>query len=140
MHARWALALLIPLALLGAGCTDGADTPSSAAEEEAHESSVDPATTVARIETLLDDLVVAYSEGDAEAAGELAAEAYLENYEHIEHDVEEADEELNEELETLLGADLRRQIDAGVAPDEIETMVAHAKELLAEALTAVSGE
>jgi hypothetical protein len=97
----------------------------------------DPEAVVAEIEGLLDEVVSTYEAGDADAAAELAAEAYLENYEVIEAEVIEMAPEVNEELEPLLGADLRKRISEGAPVNEIEDMVAHAKELLAEALEAL---
>jgi hypothetical protein len=97
----------------------------------------DPEEVVAEIEGLLDEVVSTYEAGDADAATELAAEAYLENYEVIEAEVIEMAPEVNEELEPLLGADLRKRISEGAPVNEIEDMVAHAKDLLAEALEAL---
>jgi hypothetical protein len=100
----------------------------------------DPAEVVAEIEELLTEIEEAYAAGDADAAAELAAEAYLENYEVIEAGVIELAPEVNDELEPLLGADLRRQIQAGASQEEIETMIARARELLADALDALEAE
>ncbi|HXG39441.1 MAG TPA: hypothetical protein VNJ28_00730, partial [Candidatus Limnocylindrales bacterium] len=91
------------------------------------------------IRHLLDEIVAAYRAGDAERAAELAAEAYLENYEVIEASVIEAAPDVNAELEPLLGAELRRRIGAGAPVEEIERMVARAKELLDRAVEAVEG-
>lgn len=92
---------------------------------------------VAEIEHLLAEIRETYAAGDPDAAAELSAEAYLENYEVIEADVIELAPEINEELEPLLGAELRRQIQAGASEDEIASMIARAEELLQEALTAL---
>lgn len=99
----------------------------------------DPEEIVAHIEELLDEIEAAYAAGDTAEASELAAEAYLENYEVIEADVIELAPEINEELEPLLGAELRRQMDEGASEDEINDMIAQAKELLQEALAAIEG-
>jgi hypothetical protein len=100
----------------------------------------DPAEIAEEIESLLDEIVAAYEDGDAEGAAELSAEAYLENYEVIEAEVIEYAPEINEELEPLLGAELRRQIQEGAPVEDIEEMVARAKELLAEALEILEAE
>ena len=100
----------------------------------------DPEEIAAEIESLLDEIVAAYEGGDAEAAAELSAEAYLENYEVIEAEVIEYAPEINEELEPLLGAELRRQIQDGAPVEDIEEMVARAKELLADALEILEAE
>jgi hypothetical protein len=97
----------------------------------------DPDEVAENIESLLDEVVAAYESGETEEAAELAAEAYLENYELIEAEVIEHAEEVNAELEPLLGAELRRQIEAGVSPDEIESLVSQAKQLLSEAVRAL---
>jgi hypothetical protein len=100
----------------------------------------DPAEVVANIEELLTEIEETYAAGDAEAAAELSAEAYLENYEIIEADVIELAPEVNEELEPLLGAALREEIQAGASQEEIESMIARARELLQEALEVLEGE
>jgi hypothetical protein len=100
----------------------------------------DPAEIGEEIESLLDEIVAAYKAGDAEGAAELSAEAYLENYEVIEAEVIEYAPEINDELEPLLGAELRRQIQEGAPIEDIEEMVARAKELLAEALEILEAE
>ena len=97
----------------------------------------DPEEIVEEIERLLDEIVATYESGDAAAAAEFSAEAYLENYEVIEAEVIEQAPDVNEELEPLLGADLRKRINEGAPIDEIEDMVARAKELLQEALDAI---
>lgn len=100
----------------------------------------DPAEVAEEIDSLLDEIVAAYESGDAEGAAELSAEAYLENYEVIEAEVIEYAPDVNEELEPLLGADLRRQIQEGAPVEDIEEMVARAKELLAEAVEILEEE
>jgi hypothetical protein len=100
----------------------------------------DPEAIVEEIHELLDEIASAYADGDAAAAAELAAEAYLENYEVIEAGVIEHAPEVNEELEPLLGANLRREIQAGAPQEEIESMIARARALLDDALEALEGE
>jgi hypothetical protein len=100
----------------------------------------DPAEVVSNIEDLLTEIEKTYAAGDAEAAAELSAEAYLENYEVIEADVIELAPEINEELEPLLGASLREEIQAGASQEEIESMIAHARALLKQALEVLEGE
>jgi hypothetical protein len=99
----------------------------------------DPAEVVANIEDLLTEIKNTYAAGDAETAAELSAEAYLENYEIIEADVIELAPEINEELEPLLGASLREEIQAGAPQEEIESMIARARELINEALHVLQG-
>jgi hypothetical protein len=99
----------------------------------------DPEAIVAEIEELLDEIVESYEDGNAAAAAELSAEAYLEKYEVIEAEVIELAPEVNAELEPLLGAELRRQINADAPVADIKEMVARAKRLLHEALASVEG-
>lgn len=101
---------------------------------------VDPDEVAGNIESLLDEVLAAYEAGDTDEASELAAEAYLENYEVIEAEVIEYAPDINEKLEPLLGAELRKQIDAGVPASEIESMIEEAKGLLAEALEVLEAE
>ena len=100
----------------------------------------DPEEVAGEIEELLDEVVAAHEAGDPDRAAELAAEAYLENYETIEAEVIEYAPEINEKLEPLLGADLRRQIEAGASTEELTAMVEEAKSLLREALTVLEEE
>jgi hypothetical protein len=100
----------------------------------------DPHEIGEEIETLLEEIVTTYREGDADAAAELAAEAYLENYEVIEAEVIEQAPDVNAELEPLLGAELRRRIQEGAPVSEIEDMVQRAEQLLADALEALEHE
>jgi hypothetical protein len=97
----------------------------------------DPHEIGEEIESLLDEVLTAYREGDADEAAELAAEAYLENYEVIEAEVIAKAPAVNDELEPLLGAELRRRIQEGASVSEIEAMVDKAKQLLKEALDAL---
>lgn len=99
----------------------------------------DPAEIVATIEELLTEIEETYAAGDADGAAELSAEAYLQNYEVIEAEVIELAPEINEELEPLLGAELRRQMQEGAPQEEIESMIARARELLADAVEAIEG-
>ena len=100
----------------------------------------DPEEIGAEIESLLDEIVATYEDGDAEAAAELSAEAYLENYEVIEAEVIEYAPDINEELEPLLGAELRRLIQEGAPVEDIKAMVERAKELLNDALEILEEE
>jgi hypothetical protein len=92
------------------------------------------------IEDLLDEIAAAYAAGDSARASELAAEAYLENYEDIEGEVIEEAPEVNAELEPLLGAELRRRIEAGAAAAEINSLIEEANRLLDRAVEAVESQ
>jgi hypothetical protein len=111
-------------------------------EETVHATPVietDPEAIVTEIEELLNEVIESYEDGEAGAAAELSAEAYLENYEVIEAEVIELAPEVNEELEPLLGADLRKEINADAPIADIKAMVARAKKLLGQALAAIEG-
>ena len=99
----------------------------------------DPAEVADEINRLLDEILAAYEDGDADAAAELSAEAYLENYEVIEAEVIEMGPDINAELEPLLGAELRRQIQEGAPVEDIAAMIERARVLLADALEALEG-
>lgn len=85
------------------------------------------------LDTLLEQVLAEYREGEAEEASELAAEAYLENYELVEGEVIEHAPAVNAELEPLLAAELRAAIADGVPADELEQLIERAKELLMQA-------
>ncbi len=111
-------------------------------EETVHATPViesDPEAIAAEIEELLDEVIKRYEDGEADTAAELSAEAYLENYEVIEAEVIELAPEVNAELEPLLGADLRKEINADAPVADIKAMVARAKKLLGRALAAIEG-
>jgi len=101
------------------------------------ESTVDAAEVVEEIGARLDEMVAAYRAGRVDAALDLAAEAYLEGYELIEADVIAHAPAINTELEPLLASRFRADMRAGVAPADLEVLVARAKELLADALTTI---
>jgi hypothetical protein len=97
---------------------------------------IDPAEQVAAIETLLDEVVVASAAGDRDLAAERALTAYLSHYELIEGKILEAAPDLNARLEPLLSSDLRAAILDGTH-DQVERLVAEARELLPMALEAI---
>ena len=113
----------------------GAELEETVGAKPAGES--DPAAVRAKIEGLLDDVVASYDPAQPDRAAELVAEAYLENYELIEGAVIEAAPDVNRELEPLLGAELRKRIREGAPPAEIRSMVARAKQLLAQGVSAL---
>lgn len=98
---------------------------------------VEPEEVWEAIDSLLDQVVAEYREGEPEEAAELAARAYLENYELVEGRVIEHAPEVNDRLEPLLSAELRAKIREGVPPEELEALVRQAKDLLAQARRAV---
>jgi hypothetical protein len=97
----------------------------------------DPAEVVKDIGTRLDKMAAAYQAGRADEAQDIAAEVYLEGYELIEGDVIAHAKAINDELEPLLASQMRARMRAGAPAAEIDQMVARAKTLLAQALTAI---
>lgn len=97
----------------------------------------EPAEVAEDIEDFLDEVASAYADGNSARASELAAQAYLEHYEVIEPDVIEHAPDINDDLEPLLGAELRRQIEAGVSDAEIDLLIVEAKRLLGQAVEAL---
>ena len=127
--------LLIATGLLAAAFLAGCGGSESA---EAEEEEVTPAQAVAEIGTIrrmLDEAVEKYRAGEAEEAEEIVGDAYLEHFELVEHPLEERDHELMEELEVLISTTIRNEIKDGAPPEEVEQLVAEAKEGLAEAET-----
>lgn len=101
-------------------------------------SSRDPAEVVREIERLLDQMLATYREGRVEEAAKIAATAYLDHYEAIEAAVIARAPAVNAELEPLLAALLRKRMREGAAVAEIETLVGQARQLLTQALAAIS--
>jgi hypothetical protein len=136
--ARFAVLFAASAALLQVGCGDdsGSDAGGSTTREEPA-AKTDATATGAKIEQLLDEAAASYDPAQPERAGELVADAYVENYEHIEDAVKDAAPKVNEQLEPLMGAELRKQIREGVPVAEIRAMVARAKGLLAQGVSAV---
>ena len=97
-------------------------------------------SVVATIGRLLDEMVEAYRAGRTEEAMEIAAESYLENYEVIEAAVIANAPDINAELEPLLAAEMRLTMREAKPVGELETKVARAKELLAQALAKIPAE
>ena len=127
--------LVIATGLLAAALLAGCGGSESA---EAEEEEVTPAQAVAEIGTIrrmLDEAAEKYRAGEAEEAEQIVGDAYLEHFELVEHPLEERDHELMEELEVLISTTIRNEIKDGAPPEEVEQLVAEAKEGLAEAET-----
>jgi hypothetical protein len=128
--------LLIALAavvLLAAGC-GGSD--------ESEEGSATPTEAVAEIEeieALLATAVEQVRAGDADAAEETVGDAYLEHFEEVEGPLGERDHDFMEELEEAISTDLRREIKAGKAVDEIESAVDEIEDDLERAVEVLEG-
>src|SRR5215212_9866541 len=104
------------LALAAAGCGgDGSEEESATPAEAVSE--------IREIKTMLAAAVGQVRSGDADAAEETVGDAYLEHFEKVEGPLGERDHDLMEELEEAISTDLRREIKAGKAVDEIESAV-----------------
>jgi len=121
------------LALAAAGC-GGSD--------ESEEESATPAeavTEIGEIKTMLATAVDQVRSGDADAAEETVGDAYLEHFEKVEGPLGERDHDLMEELEEAISTDLRREIKAGKAVDEIESAVDEIEDDLERAVEVLEG-
>ena len=86
--------------------------------------------TIAKIETLLDQVSTKYHSGDSAGAMSAATEAYLENYEYIEGTVAKKDQNLMQKVELLLRVDLRSAINTNQPIKEIDSTINSIKEEL----------
>jgi hypothetical protein len=110
--------------------------------DESGEESATPAEAVAEIDEiklLLARAVDEVRDGDAEAAEETVGDAYLEHFEHVEGPLGERDHELMEELEEAISTDLRNDIKAGKAADEIREEVDEIRDDLDRAVEVLQG-
>jgi hypothetical protein len=105
-----------------AGC--GEDSGSEPAQEA--EAALTPQEAISEIDAVrsgLDQALVAYRKGDADAADQAVGDAYLEHFELVEVPLGEADPELNEELEELIREELRHEIVDRASVKEVEALV-----------------
>ncbi len=86
----------------------------------------------------LDDVLVAYHQGDHERAYQLAVEAYLEGFELVEQGLNAVDPELRVAIESAMTG-LRTQIRQGVAPGELDAEVVRIKGMLDTAAARLDG-
>lgn len=116
-----ALALLATLAIAGPALAQGIDvTPDDGIVE------------LDRARALIDRAVELYEKGDAEEAYTAARNAYLDHFEFVEIPLRVRDEALTLTLEEDF-ANLRNQIEAGVAVDVVKDTVAEVKRDLDDA-------
>jgi len=126
-------ALAGTLAVAGCGGSD--------AEAEAEESATpaQAAAEIDQIETLLDDALAKYRDGDAEAAEETVGDAYLEHFEKVEGPLGEEDHEFMEELEHRISTEIRDEMKNGASADEVAQMIDETKQDLAKAQSMLQG-
>ena len=120
--------------LSAAGCggsdaeaEDESPTPAQAAQE------------IDRIETLVDDALAQYRDGDAEAAEETVGDAYLEHFEKVEGPLGDEDHEFMEELEHRLSTEIRDEMKDDASVAEVEQLIGKTKQDLASAQAMLQG-
>ena len=123
-------ALAGTLAVAGCGGSDTEDesaTPAQAAQE------------IDQIETLLDDALAQYRDGDAEAAEETVGDAYLEHFEKVEGPLGDEDHEFMEELEHRISTEIRDEMKDDAPVAEVEQLIGQTKQDLAKAQAMLQG-
>jgi hypothetical protein len=125
------VAALLALAAAGCGGSDESDEESATPAEAV--------TEIEEIKTMLATAVAQVRSGDADAAEETVGDAYLEHFEKVEGPLGERDHDLMEELEEAISTDLRREIKAGKAVDEIESAVDGIQDDLERAVEVLQG-
>jgi hypothetical protein len=125
------VAALLALAAAGCGGSDESDEESATPAEAV--------TEIGEIKTMLATAVDQVRSGDADAAEETVGDAYLEHFEKVEGPLGERDHDLMEELEEAISTDLRREIKAGKAVDEIESAVDEIQDDLERAVEVLQG-
>jgi len=125
------VAALLALAAAGCGGSDGSDEESATPAEAV--------TEIEEIKTMLATAVAQVRSGDADSAEETVGDAYLEHFEKVEGPLGERDHDLMEELEEAISTDLRREIKAGKAVDEIESAVDEIEDDLERAVEVLEG-
>jgi DNA anti-recombination protein RmuC len=127
-------ALAGTLAVAGCGGSD--------AEAEAEDESATPAQAaqeIDQIETLLDDALAQYRDGDAEAAEETVGDAYLEHFEKVEGPLGDEDHEFMEELEHRISTEIRDEMKDDAPVAEVEQLIGQTKQDLAKAQAMLQG-
>jgi hypothetical protein len=125
------VAALLALAAAGCGGSDESDEESATPAEAV--------TEIEEIKTMLATAVAQVRSGDADAAEETVGDAYREHFEKVEGPLGERDHDLMEELEEAISTDLRREIKAGKAVDEIESAVDEIQDDLERAVEVLQG-
>jgi DNA anti-recombination protein RmuC len=125
-------ALAGTLAVAGCGGSDAEAedeiaTPAQAAQE------------IDQIETLLDDALAQYRDGDAEAAEETVGDAYLEHFEKVEGPLGDEDHEFMEELEHRISTEIRDEMKDDAPVAEVEQLIGQTKQDLAKAQAMLQG-
>jgi len=125
-------ALAGTLALAGCGGSDAEAEDESATPAQA-------AQEIDQIETLLDDALAQYRDGDAEAAEETVGDAYLEHFEKVEGPLGDEDHEFMEELEHRISTEIRDEMKDDAPVAEVEQLIGQTKQDLAKAQAMLQG-
>jgi DNA anti-recombination protein RmuC len=125
-------ALAGTLAVAGCGGSDAEAEDESATPAQA-------AQEIDQIETLLDDALAQYRDGDAEAAEETVGDAYLEHFEKVEGPLGDEDHEFMEELEHRISTEIRDEIKDDAPVAEVEQLIGQTKQDLAKAQAMLQG-
>jgi DNA anti-recombination protein RmuC len=125
-------ALAGTLAVAGCGGSDAEAEDESATPAQA-------AQEIYQIETLLDDALAQYRDGDAEAAEETVGDAYLEHFEKVEGPLGDEDHEFMEELEHRISTEIRDEMKDDAPVAEVEQLIGQTKQDLAKAQAMLQG-
>jgi DNA anti-recombination protein RmuC len=125
-------ALAGTLAVAGCGGSDAEAEDESATPAQA-------AQEIDQIETLLDDALAHYRDGDAEAAEETVGDAYLEHFEKVEGPLGDEDHEFMEELEHRISTEIRDEMKDDAPVAEVEQLIGQTKQDLAKAQAMLQG-
>jgi hypothetical protein len=125
-------ALAGTLAVAGCGGSDAEAEDESATPAQA-------AQEIDQIETLLDDALGQYRDGDAEAAEETVGDAYLEHFEKVEGPLGDEDHEFMEELEHRISTEIRDEMKDDAPVAEVEQLIGQTKQDLAKAQAMLQG-
>ena len=125
-------ALAGTLAVAGCGGSDAEAEDESATPAQA-------AQEIDQIETLLDDALAQYRDGDAEAAEETVGDAYLEHFDKVEGPLGDEDHEFMEELEHRISTEIRDEMKDDAPVAEVEQLIGQTKQDLAKAQAMLQG-
>jgi small-conductance mechanosensitive channel len=125
-------ALAGTLAVAGCGGSDAEAEDESATPAQA-------AQEIDQIETLLDDALAQYRDGDAEAAEETVGDAYLEHFEKVEGPLGDEDHEFMDELEHRISTEIRDEMKDDAPVAEVEQLIGQTKQDLAKAQAMLQG-
>jgi hypothetical protein len=86
--------------------------------------------SLAKLDRLIDDVVVTYTDGTPALSARLAASLYVRSYVSIREQLSAANDRIARRLEDLLAVDLRRSINDGASPEEVAALGAEGRRLI----------